>query len=176
MKKIILLSLSLVLLGALIVVYVPFTPSSSEVSSDTNEETTTEQEDNDTLVGDDKDTHGCIASAGYTYSVLRQACIRLWEEGTALSPVNEEETPALVAYVVQGGNNQAEVFLPDQEGSIVFSLDYEDEDITLWTAPDGWELLLDRPGGWLLSQDREPLYSAPFPRKPKSKRTTQQAE
>ena len=30
-------------------------------------------------VGDDKDAHGCIASAGYTWSEVLKDCIRLWE-------------------------------------------------------------------------------------------------
>ncbi len=32
------------------------------------------------LVGDDRDEHGCIGSAGYSWCELRQKCIRPWEE------------------------------------------------------------------------------------------------
>ena len=32
------------------------------------------------LVGADKDEHGCIASAGYTWCEAKQKCIRAWEE------------------------------------------------------------------------------------------------
>ena len=31
------------------------------------------------MVGNDKDEHGCIASAGYTWSEVQQNCIRLFE-------------------------------------------------------------------------------------------------
>lgn len=31
------------------------------------------------IVGNDKDKHGCISSAGYTWSVLKKECIRTFE-------------------------------------------------------------------------------------------------
>ena len=75
MKKLLLFIAALILLGVLVVVYLPFTPSAAP------------------QVGADKDAHGCIGSAGYTYSVVRKDCIRLWEEGTALTPVVQIENP-----------------------------------------------------------------------------------
>lgn len=33
-----------------------------------------------TLVGNDKDVHGCIGSAGYTWCEVKQKCLRTWEE------------------------------------------------------------------------------------------------
>lgn len=35
------------------------------------------------IVGDDRDGHGCIASAGYTWSEVQKDCIRLWEKESA---------------------------------------------------------------------------------------------
>ena len=32
------------------------------------------------LVGGDKDAHGCIPSAGYSWCEIKQKCLRLWEE------------------------------------------------------------------------------------------------
>jgi hypothetical protein len=32
------------------------------------------------MVGDDRDTHGCIGSAGYTWCEEKQRCLREWEE------------------------------------------------------------------------------------------------
>ena len=32
------------------------------------------------LVGGDKDEHGCIGSAGYTWDETKQECVRVWEE------------------------------------------------------------------------------------------------
>lgn len=33
------------------------------------------------LVGSDRDEHGCIGSAGYTWSYALHDCVRLWEAG-----------------------------------------------------------------------------------------------
>lgn len=32
------------------------------------------------MVGSDKDIHGCIGSAGYTWCEGKQKCLRVWEE------------------------------------------------------------------------------------------------
>ena len=32
------------------------------------------------LIGGDKDEHGCIGSAGYTWCQEKQKCLRTWEE------------------------------------------------------------------------------------------------
>jgi hypothetical protein len=32
------------------------------------------------LVGNDRDVHGCIGSAGYSWCELKQKCLRIWEE------------------------------------------------------------------------------------------------
>ncbi len=32
------------------------------------------------VVGDDRDSHGCIGSAGYTWCEVKQKCLRTWEE------------------------------------------------------------------------------------------------
>lgn len=38
------------------------------------------------IAGADRDAHGCIGSAGYTWSEVRQACIRIFEAGLAFAP------------------------------------------------------------------------------------------
>ncbi len=45
-----------------------------------------------TVVGGDADKHGCRASAGYTWSVLRAECIRVWETGTRLQTTDSNAT------------------------------------------------------------------------------------
>ena len=35
---------------------------------------------NQIIVGGDKDNHGCIASAGYSWCEAKQKCLRIWEE------------------------------------------------------------------------------------------------
>lgn len=38
------------------------------------------------MAGSDRDAHGCIGSAGYTWSPVREACIRVFEAGLAFAP------------------------------------------------------------------------------------------
>lgn len=40
------------------------------------------------IVGGDKDEHGCIGSAGYSWCELKQKCLRVWEEPCAKLEVN----------------------------------------------------------------------------------------
>ncbi|OHX64543.1 hypothetical protein [Flammeovirga pacifica] len=68
------------------------------------------------MVGNDKDAHGCIASAGYIWSALQKECVRPWEAGITLSPSNEGQTTN--AYIIKKAD-EAELFLPDQQGSLI---------------------------------------------------------
>lgn len=140
MKKIILLLVAFVLLGVLVVVYIPFTPA-------------------ETAVGSDRDSHGCIASAGYTYSVVRGGCIRVWEQGIALTPTVQIGSPVLAAYVVQSEDGaQAEVFLPNFDQGLVLTR-VENAEVPTWTAPGNWVLTYDPDEGWNLLQDGQRLYT-----------------
>ena len=113
------------------------------------------------MVGNDRDAHNCISSAGYTWSNVRQACIRLWEEGTALTPVTEIENPVLVGYVVRSANwKEAEIFLPNRKGSVVVTLQPV-PDQTQWVSEDGqWQLFYSEKQGWLLTQNGVAVYQA----------------
>ena len=33
-----------------------------------------------TIVGNDRDLHGCIGSAGYSWCEVKNKCLRIWEE------------------------------------------------------------------------------------------------
>ncbi|MEX3011868.1 hypothetical protein [Hoeflea sp. TYP-13] len=84
-------------------------------------------------VGSDRDKHGCIGSAGYTWSEVRQDCVRLFEAGAPLYNLQDPSATS-VAYVVDGGGTMPlELFLPDEETGI---------------------LLYYRDGGWLDDDDR----------------------
>lgn len=43
-------------------------------------QTFTEEIKEDMIVGGDKDEHGCIGSAGYSWCEEKQKCLRVWEE------------------------------------------------------------------------------------------------
>lgn len=59
-------------------------------------------------VGSDQDTHGCKASAGYTWSALRKECVRIFEVGTRLDPMEPNEMSAFV--LIDASAKKAELF------------------------------------------------------------------
>jgi hypothetical protein len=47
------------------------------------------------LVGGDKDAHGCIGSAGYSWCEIKQQCLRPWETPCeAETPADSDSTPS----------------------------------------------------------------------------------
>ncbi len=84
------------------------------------------------IIGGEKGMNGCIGSAGYTWSQVRQECIRLFEAGVPLYNV-QDPAATDVAYVVNGGDQlPLELFLPDGDRSIL--LHYRDG---TWRDDDG---------------------------------------
>ena len=74
------------------------------------------------MVGGDRDEHGCIGSAGYTWSALRGECIQVFEVGTRLNPVDiKEEEAVFSAFIVSkdGDNSQVELFITNEEQSLI---------------------------------------------------------
>ena len=67
-------------------------------------------------VGNDKDDHGCITSAGETWSELKQECVQVFNVGKRLNPVVEEGDAIISAFVLfNDDNSKVELFLPDNE-------------------------------------------------------------
>jgi hypothetical protein len=82
------------------------------------EKQTTKEEVKPTVVGGDSDTHGCKASAGYTWSILKKECVRLFESGTKLAHAEDGKRYTSVSYVIFEGD-KAELFLDTQKESII---------------------------------------------------------
>lgn len=57
------------------------------------------------LVGSDRDEHGCIGSAGYTWSYALHSCVRLWEAGTRF-----DAGPEQVFLIYSADSTFAEIF------------------------------------------------------------------
>jgi hypothetical protein len=87
-------------------------------NTDSKEPASTEQ-----LDGADRDEHGCIGSAGYTWSVIKNSCIRIWEEGTpfvkydAATGVMDSSTVAFV--ILSNDKQKAEVFFGPTDKPVV---------------------------------------------------------
>jgi hypothetical protein len=72
------------------------------------------------MPGSDRDEHGCIGSAGYTWSVIKNECIRIFEAGTRLNAaaaVADKTTSAFA--LLSTDNSRAELFLPGQASSLI---------------------------------------------------------
>lgn len=72
-----------------------------------------EQADTVHVVGGDKDKHGCIASAGYTWSEAQKDCIRLWEKGVRMNAVDDAEK--VLFLVFSPDSTQVELFFSEEE-------------------------------------------------------------
>lgn len=70
MKKIIILPLVLVFLSL----------SACSFDKNSGSEEILDQTSQPVIVGGDRDEHGCIGSAGYSWCEIKQKCLRVWEE------------------------------------------------------------------------------------------------
>lgn len=105
-------------------------------------------------VGADSDAHGCKASAGYTWSQLKQKCIRIFEEGTKLSPYDSENQSAeMTAFVIfEENGNKAELFLPNEKPIILERKSEGDQYVN-----GDWQLIPWK--GYVLKKGKEILYT-----------------
>lgn len=70
--------------------------------------------------GSDKDNHGCKGSAGYTFSVIKNDCVRLFEQKIQLKEVdNKKSYTSNAAIIMSEDGSKAELFLPSSDGSLV---------------------------------------------------------
>lgn len=91
-----------------------------------------------TIVGNDRDAHNCIGSAGYTWSEVRQSCIRVWEEGVALEDKTVESSTSS-AYIIAGPEHKnMELFLPIG-GSVILKPTEDGK----WQNTDGTYTLIE---------------------------------
>lgn len=66
------------------------------------------------VLGGDRDVHGCINSAGYTYSQLRNNCVRVFEQKIKLKEVSSDKSyTSMTAVIFSKDMKRAEVFIPD---------------------------------------------------------------
>ncbi len=73
------------------------------------------------MVGNDQDKHGCKGSAGQTWSVLKNNCIQVFNEGTRLNPIETKEGEAIISAFVLMNDDQskAELFLGNEANIIL---------------------------------------------------------
>ncbi len=74
------------------------------------------------VTGADEDAHGCKASAGYTWSELKQNCIRIFEDGVQMTAVDSSLDQSLAAYVVfNADSSKGELFIPNENNGFLLA-------------------------------------------------------
>jgi hypothetical protein len=108
------------------------------------------------MVGNDLDKHGCKGSAGYTWSVVRNECVRIFEVGIRLDPQDATLDQTLSAFAIASADStQMELYVPKSDGSIVLKIAKENETGT-WN--DGNWLLTQRKGIYTLEEGKKIRY------------------
>jgi len=71
-------------------------------------------------IGGDKDAHGCLASAGYTWSAVKKQCIRVFELAIKLDEVNPQGSSSTITGVVWSKDKtKAEIFTAGESTSLI---------------------------------------------------------
>lgn len=71
--------------------------------------------------GNDRDANGCIPSAGETWSVLQEACIKVFDVAQRLNPVvtAEGETVFSAFALFNDDQSKVEIFSPETESTAI---------------------------------------------------------
>ena len=72
-------------------------------------------------VGVANDAHGCNGAAGYTWSEARKDCIRLFESGVRMNPVNDPQATLSTFIVFSTDSTLAEVFIPNMFKNVLLN-------------------------------------------------------
>ena len=71
------------------------------------------QENLDLIVGNDRDEHGCLSSAGYSWSYALHNCVRVWEVGERYAHGNR------TAYLIMSPDSTFAEIFPEGQSQIV---------------------------------------------------------
>lgn len=106
-------------------------------------------------VGGNKDASGCSVSSGATWSVLKNACIRVFSSGSiALLPVNKTGSATFAAYALfNDDKTKVEVFVPQKASTI---LEQTADNKNIWATGE-WSL--ENGGSYILKKNGVPQYS-----------------
>lgn len=104
------------------------------------------------LTGGDKDAHGCIGSAGYTWSKVRQDCIRLFEIGVKLKDRKNANATSAAFLVFAADSLKAELFLPTADAGIIL-----DKQGLEWG--NGIYRAYQKEGKWTVDEKNAPYYA-----------------
>lgn len=98
------------------------------------------------IVGDDKDEHGCIASAGYTWSEVQKDCIRLWEKGVRLASVDDAENTLFIVF--SPDSTQVELFFSEEDAPNEI---LDRRSLPAGDMPGIWKMTIRRTCAWRMA-------------------------
>lgn len=108
------------------------------------------------VLGGDKDAHGCIGSAGYTYSQIKKDCVRVFEQKIKLTEVVPKgSSTSMAAVIFSKDMKKAEVFVPGT-GSESIILDRAGKG-KAWKKGE-YALVPFKKGGYQLKKDNVVIY------------------
>ncbi|WP_316751863.1 hypothetical protein [Pedobacter gandavensis] len=111
-------------IGVSLIALTFFSCNSAKMSSSTQNKDTTATTVVDTNItpkpiGGDKDEHGCLIAAGYTWSALKKECIRSFELKTKMKDLNNS---TLAGYVMfSPDNKQVELFAAEFNPTVILN-------------------------------------------------------
>lgn len=111
-----------------------------------------------TLSGGDRDEKGCITSAGYRWSVMKDTCIRIFEAGIKMMPKDPSLDQSTAAFLVFSKDRvKVEIFLPGQKKAVIIRRKVEGTDEpTEWAS--GPLTLIFKDGVYSLNDEGKLLY------------------
>lgn len=103
-------------------------------------------------VGNDRDEHDCIGSAGYVWSEVREDCIRPFETGVKLQDCKNTDSTTAAFLVFATDSSKAELFLPTVDKGVI--LDKQDQ---VWRNDSFRAYLKD--GKWTVDEKGTLIYA-----------------
>lgn len=118
------------------------------------------------MVGGDRDAKGCIGSAGYRWSVAKNKCIRLWEEGTRFEKYPAEKTdaqPKAAFVILSDDKSVAEFVSADSDTPILLSkvnpVNGDSEPVYYENEASKLKIKLKGKTFWILREDKAIYFS-----------------
>lgn len=123
---------------------------------------TSKKNETKTEVGADRDQHGCIASAGYTWSEVRKDYIRLFESGTRLEGTHDKQQSAYLVF--SADSSQVELFFSNGEKPEILDRRSLPGGGYAWNREDDdTKNVKMKNGAWIITQRQKILYQQDNP-------------
>lgn len=113
------------------------------------------------LVGGDEDEFGCKGSAGYSWSKIKQECLRIWEHGIQLNPLQKDAGTNYGAIVVMADDkSKGELFVNGEKESIWLAKFTEEKNPSLIVYSGREYKFFEHKGDWILEYKGKNIYSS----------------